>query len=558
MNQPPRDSQPPTPPPAGSLKHRRDALLHEIPPATARAFWGYRQARLAAAQQQADALAGDTAIGGADPYQVERHLLETLIRECEGRDDPDGLGDVPETADKIVGIVVPLSDPRQQGPRPRTATTSTDTSALSPQRRGAIAAVLLATLLVGVWWRWSSHAPAHGDTQAGASPRPSASVSARPVSASPLAEVAGDGVQLADPISVEFRGDTPTSPTTIYTVVPHRSDGTRGPPVVERGTADWWQGSYLNAGFCLPDEAQPLISTARRGQTILVRLANSAVRRYEVVRTRRIGRQQTEIMDQGHAGMTLWQCGSPTNERTIIEAIYRPNVIARTRHGMQEKVALADLASVEVMNVHSISSTDTVPPGMMPIEVEVDVTNRSTTPLAWSDVVDQLDMGGQQAERVVAEDWRALDANEQRTVRYRYLVPDTGGQATWRVTAATGDSQAVQLRIPSRSEATGSRLVASLNAADVRVVPGTTGRPQVEVTLYLTAQGIEPSTLAPDALSVRNATTLAPLAFTTVTTPEVVAPGVAQPVTLLADPPPTGTALVVQVGEQRWQVEVLK
>jgi hypothetical protein len=141
-------------------------------------------------------------------------------------------------------------------------------------------------------------------------------------------------------------------------------------------------------------------------------------------------------------------------------------------------------------------------------------------------------------------------------VRYRYLVPEGGGQATWRVTAATGDSQAVQMRIPARSEARGSRIVASLDAADVRVVRGTNGRAQVEVTLYVVTTGSDALILAPDALSVRNSTTLAPLAFTTVTTPDVITPDAAQPITLLADAPPTGTALVVQANEQRWQVEL--
>jgi hypothetical protein len=464
------------------------------------------------------------------------------------------LGDVPETADKIVGIVVPITDPRQQGPRPRNATASTASSELSPQRWGALAAVLLGTLLLGVWWLWPSTAPTEGDTQAGASPR--ASGSARPLSPTPLAAYAGDGVQLADPISLEFRGDTKTMTTTIYTVVPHVSDGTSAAPLVEAGTAAWWHGSYINAVFCLPDNAQPLLTAARRGQTIMVRLANSAVRRYEVVRTRTIGRQQTEIMDQGHAGMTLMQCGSATNERTIVEAIYRPNVVARTRHSVQEEVALADLATVEVTDVEIQPSTDTVPPGMMEVAVAVDVTNRSTAPLLWSDLVDQLELGGLLAERVVEEDWRAIDPDRRRTVRYRYLVPEGGGQATWRVTAATGDSQAVQMRIPARSEATGSRIVASLDAADVRVLRGTNGRKEVEVTLYVLTTGSDTLTLAPDALSVRNSTTLAPLAFTTVTTPPVITPAVAQPITLLADAPPTGTALLVQANEQRWQVEL--
>ena len=177
-------------------------------------------------------------------------------------------------------------------------------------------------------------------------------------------------------------------------------------------------------------------------------------------------------------------------------------------------------------------------------------------PLVWSDLVDQLEIGGLLAERVVEEDWPALNPGKQRGVRYRYFVPDTGGQATWRVTAATGDSQAVQMHIPSRSEATGSRIVASLDAADVRLVHGTNGRTQVEVTVYLTTTGSEPMTLAPDAFSVRNSTTLAPLAFTTVTIPEVIEPRIAQPVTLLTDAPPTGSALVVQANEQRWQVEL--
>ncbi len=174
MSQGAHDPQSSTPPPSGSLKHRRDVLLHEIPPAALRAFQRYYQGRLADALHQANTEAQDTASGAADPYLVERHVWETLVREAEGRDDPDGLGDVPETADKIVGIVVPLTDPRQQGPRPRTATAGTARSELSPQRWGALAAVLLGTLVLGLWWRGRPPPPQTSTLRPGHRPAPAA------------------------------------------------------------------------------------------------------------------------------------------------------------------------------------------------------------------------------------------------------------------------------------------------------------------------------------------------------------------------------------------------
>jgi hypothetical protein len=284
-----------------SKQQQRDALLNQLPPAMRQVFWGYYQARLAEAVAQAEAQASNTGLGGADPYQVEHLVQETLIREAEGRDDPDGLGDVPETAHKVVGIIIPVNDPRSRQQRSASAASGAAAGELSRGRKLGVLALLGALLLMGVWWVWPSASTETG-IQAQASPSPRGSASATPssaaqrTSATPITEVSGGAVQVSDPTSLEFPQERAES--TIFTVV--ASTGERGgpwQPVVDPGTAAWLQGTYINSVFCLPPDAEELLAAAERGQRILLRLANTAVRKYEVVRVRNVGRQQTEVIE---------------------------------------------------------------------------------------------------------------------------------------------------------------------------------------------------------------------------------------------------------------------
>ncbi len=94
-----------------TVQHRIAALLRQIPEDERATFERYYQEQVALAQRDANDLARGTPAGAADPDQVEASVVDDLIRRAEGRDNPDGLGEVP-TEDVALEFVPPESDPR--------------------------------------------------------------------------------------------------------------------------------------------------------------------------------------------------------------------------------------------------------------------------------------------------------------------------------------------------------------------------------------------------------------------------------------------------------------
>ena len=80
-------------------EHQIEALLAEIPADERATFHAFYQERLYAAMQAASRRGGME----VDPDQIEEELVDTLIREAEGRDSPTGMG---HGADDRGGIFV--------------------------------------------------------------------------------------------------------------------------------------------------------------------------------------------------------------------------------------------------------------------------------------------------------------------------------------------------------------------------------------------------------------------------------------------------------------------
>jgi hypothetical protein len=298
-----------------------------------------------------------------DPDQIEQHLLDDLIREAEGRDNADGLGRVP-SGPFTYNIQVPERDPRQDGVpgRRRAPTGAAASGEMTPARWLAVALILLVLLGYGLVTIWgSTPTEVNADTPPitnTTGPAPTAP----PILPTTLGELGEAGaVTVADPTSLEIRRADGSS--VVLRVLP--STGVLGgswTPTVEDGQAAWLSGTTINSVFCLPGNATSLISALKRGSPIVMRPASGALRHYEVIRTRTVGRQQVEVLDQRRAGMTLLACGGTGSTRTVVEAVYRPQTVQRPIQALGTNAALADLARIQVQRVELLPATADLPP----------------------------------------------------------------------------------------------------------------------------------------------------------------------------------------------------
>ncbi len=67
-----------------------------------------------------------------------------------------------------------------------------------------------------------------------------------------------------------------------------------------------------------------LVEGAEADELWTLRIASGDTRRYRAQAPRTVGRQEREVMDQRHAGLTLIACGASGNDRTIVEAALQP------------------------------------------------------------------------------------------------------------------------------------------------------------------------------------------------------------------------------------------
>jgi|GEM_PF-5770506 len=541
-------SMAPLPPP--TPEQRRAALIAELPDDELRACESYYQQQLAAALATANAAAAGTALGAADPEEVERQLIEDLIREAEGRDHPEGVGAVPIGNNLISEIVPPETDPRLLPTRGR----SGGGGGSGEMSRGRIIGLAVGGVVALVAFGWSI---VGGPATAEEATLPTPTITTTAVVPTAIATTTSDSeIEVSFPTSLEI--GRPDGSRTIYRVTPSTGQlGAAWEPVVTAESAAWLQGTFVNTVICLDPSAAPLVDTLERGTEVLMRPASGVLRRYEVVRIRRIGRQQTEALDQRRAGMTLIVCGTSGNERTVVETVYRPDLAARAPEtGGTLPVALADLASVRLEAVRVLTPTQELPPGLTEVQLDLAIANLTTDPLAWVDLADQLEIGGQIAEGRAAVALRdTIDAKAGQLATFRYLIPASGGSATWRLTAATGESVALQVALPAAPRPNAGTLTATLRPEQVQIVRSAQP-PQLALTLELTASGADAVAVSPGEVSVWAGALALPLLDTSTLLPVFVAPGTPQPLTLVVAYPTDTTTVTVQVGSQRWRVQL--
>ena len=92
-----------------------------------------------------------------------------------------------------------------------------------------------------------------------------------------------------------------------------------------------------------------------------MRPASGAVRTYTVIRTREVGRQEVEVMDQRRAGLTLILCDQGGNTRTIVEAAYQPPQPSQPTVSRGQPASIPDLARFTVQTVQTVAPTTTTP-----------------------------------------------------------------------------------------------------------------------------------------------------------------------------------------------------
>ncbi len=91
------------------------------------------------------------------------------------------------------------------------------------------------------------------------------------------------------------------------------------PPLTPGRTA-WLDGSLVNLVLCLAPADHSLITAAQAGDSLTLRIANGETRTYVANSLRVVGRQQREVLDQRHTGLTLVACGADGNDRHVLVA----------------------------------------------------------------------------------------------------------------------------------------------------------------------------------------------------------------------------------------------
>ncbi|HEU4328196.1 MAG TPA: hypothetical protein VFS21_33980 [Roseiflexaceae bacterium] len=297
------------------------ALLAEIPAELRATFEAYYQKRLSAALADAPT---DGLLGAADPYACEAEVLTALMREADGRESRDGLGDLPLES-QVVSIPIPKDDPRKAA-----ALRSVDTPGPArqmSQTQRLLIGVLVVIGLVPLWQLGAILLAPNPDAVADAATTPTATVAegrvTTPVAptAAPLRADIPPASETAYwyPTSLEL----PSEPATVLRVVaaPSTLGGTWEPPL-EAGTAAWLEGTFVNSIFCVPPAMRPALAALRSGQTLTLRTANGGMRRYQIDHILTVQRQQTEILTQRQARLTVLACGTDGADRTVAQASF--------------------------------------------------------------------------------------------------------------------------------------------------------------------------------------------------------------------------------------------
>jgi hypothetical protein len=359
-------------------------------------------------------------------------------------------------------------------------------------------------------------------------------------------------VTVAYPVSLEIARADGRGPDVYRVLASAATLGGTWKPTLQPGVAAWLNGSYINHVLCLGPDAAPLLTTLPRGATITMRPASGAVRRYTVIRTRQVGRQEVDVLDQRRAGLTLILCGQGDNTRTIVEAAYQPPQPAQPIVSRGQPASIPDLARFTVQTVRTLPPTTTTPTGYAEVELTVQVENQTAQVWTSAAVADQLLIGGMVAEAAgITND--AIDAHASRRVTYRYLVPVGGGAATWRATAPSGETIAVALTIPpAPSGIPPAAYTATLDEAGVRLEPTRSGQ-TIRVPFTIQATGDDPVLVPLSAAQVWIGGRSIPLSPATSGLPTTVRPLSPTTILLAADLPDIGQ-IEIQLGAQRWRL----
>lgn len=456
-------------------------------------------------QQLQDARAADLAAhAGEDGYAldvdaVESALLQRLLDDAYGR-NPDGLCHVPTLRE--VWTIPPLPEDRPGGaatvlaPAPRARGAVTLQQLRLP---GAVAAVGL--LLFALFWP-SAPAPAKTTATTATPDTPVAAAAANVAAALPttapitgvvqaaVTPISEDAPELklsfSDPTTVEITA-ADGQQTSLRVTPSEVKLGHTWAPGLSAGAAAWLKGTYVNTVLCV-DAAQHagLLRTAAEGQGITLRLASTAIRRYDPLRLRLLSRQQTEALDQNRVGLTLIACNAAPapallpdetvtpDSRLVLEAVYRPAAVPGDRPAPGTAVNVGDLLRAEVLGVSAEHPTAAMAPGSAAVAVRVRVTNLQDLPIRWETTGDQLEVQGGIAERL-SRPVEPLHGGETRELEFRYLAPGGGGAAAWHLLAPDGAQASFSLSAPA-APLPGAQLEVDLPTERVQILDGPSGR----------------------------------------------------------------------------------
>jgi transcription elongation GreA/GreB family factor len=235
----------------------------------------------------------------------------------------------------------------------------------------------------------------------------------------------------------------------VYRVVP--SEGTLGgswTPELEAGTAAWLNGSYVNSVFCLPPDTEATLAELPEGTTVLMRPATGDVREYRIVRVREVGRQQTEVLSQRKAGMTLLACGVLGDRRVVAEAVYLPPITRELPPLAAQGNEVPNYLRAEVEDIDA----QPLDGQLVQLNVRVTLENLSSGEVRWTDLTDQLVVAGQAARPLGQPEWAPIAPGETERVTYSYIVPRDTGETVWQVLAPTGEQLDLRFAVPTTFE----------------------------------------------------------------------------------------------------------
>jgi hypothetical protein len=427
--------------------HQIADLLAPLTPEQQEVFLTFYAVALAQELADAEAAVANTPLGAVDPDEVELALVERAMARARG----ERLSD--DSPDQVAPLAfVPLPEGRiyrfSQQPTPAPVEGGAPAAAVqlgtgtAPRPRHALALAVIVAGLVLIWFAWPrTTAPAPERAQA-AAPRGAAAdepagdahvvVAAPPSSPTALVDARARGTATDDPVSLEI--DVDAHP--VWRVIPSSSElGGQWQPDLQGGTAAWLADSVVNPIICVPPDHAATLADLERGTPILVRLASGTLRRYAVLAVEQVGRQQTEVLDQRQARLTLIACGGSGNERTVVTALYRPDVAGVLPPPEVTHAELPSWVNVSVDDI-TIETTDAT----AQVTIAVSLTNRSGQPLELHELSDQLTLDGTVVPALLAGRTNPLAVDETRTLTYRYRVPGTaiGGQAVWQLIAPDG------------------------------------------------------------------------------------------------------------------------